>query len=402
MNIINRSEHSSAETYAIVFVCMLWGSRMMSLITSASLRIMGQSDIAYFVVPFIELFVMVLGWKYIKNKYRLSDLFFFLACLFSFLSSYYLFPENKQYLDEYFTSFLVASSMLFIGLLFDMNKMEKPLYFVSVLTILFQIYYSLVYQQNTVGSFEDVGEEDYSGMYYAYVMLPHVLFTLYYMMKNFNILRLIISIVGVFLLVSYGSRGPVLCVFSFVALYIVFVMRIKRKWIVYLVLSLMAVSLYLYLDVILGAMQYVIGSLGMRTKIVDMMLEGVITDDSGRHDLITILRPHIENGPFFGHGYCGSWPIIGIYPHNLFYDFLITFGQIPGVLLFILLVVYIVSGFRSCGSTSERGIWLLFFVAGFIHLFFSDSFINTSSFFMLIGYSAAMKRKKRVSVLAIT
>lgn len=376
---------------------------MMSLITSVSLSILGKSTIAYFVVPFIELVVMILGWNYIKYRFRLSDLLFFLICVCSFLSCYVFFPSNKQYLDEYLVSFLFTASMLFVGLLFDINTMERPLYLVSVITILFQSFYSLVYQQSTIGSYDEIVTEGYNGMYYAYVMLPHVLFVLYYLMKRFSILRLVISLSGVFLLVSYGSRGPVLCVFSFVALYIAFVMNnIKRKWTVYFLLSVIAILLYVYVDVILDGMQYVIGSLGMRTKIVDMLLEGTITDDSGRSNLLSILWPHIVNGPLTGHGFCGSWPIIGIYPHNLLYDFLITFGLIPGGLLFILLVIVIISGYRACQSNSEKGLWLLFFVTGFIHLFFSDSFINTSSFFLLIGYSVAMKRKNRASVLAIT
>lgn len=374
-------------------IALAWANPILVYVKAIVLRLPLGDVFGELLIPIIYFGLICMSFSYFCKILRGSDIFFTLLLFTIYIIQYVLFPANEKVLDEYFLPLILSIiPMFFIGVAIDIKDVFKVLYVFSIICVLLQVINTLFFE--TSERLSDF--EDRSQMYEAYRLLPHVLFCFWGWLKQFNVFSLLVSLLGLFLLFSFGSRGPVACVLLFVALYVLFFKLFKGKIIVVLLLGFLAAVIVLYSDVIMLALQNLLSQLGLNIRIIRMLTEGesAIIDSSGRDELSEILIRQLDITPIFGYGIGGTWQFIGDYSHNIILDFLISFGLIPGMLLLLSILYIIIKGYRACKTVEEKG-FLLVLICCFAKLFISYTFLSDPSWTLLLGYCVGVIRRNR-------
>lgn len=329
-------------------------------------------------------------WKRIKT----SDHIFVFACLIFYLLNIQLFPQNADVLVNRLFSFsLLTLPYYYIGVTLDIKRFYKFFYYISVVAVFMCAFYELLYAQSASYT-GDVDTSEYN-MELAYSILPHVLMVSWRALKSFVILNIAPMLLGLMLLLSFGTRGPVICAIVFIAIYLLFIRPSKYQKTMRIITVACAVYAMSFLDQFMTFMQLMTFQLGMSTRIFDKYFEGELEDSSGR-DYIreTLLRELSIDNSLFGHGVLGSYPYVNTYPHNIVLEFLFSFGWVWGIAI-LFCIVYIIAKMlintHQCEINVTFGIILV--IASILKLCFSSTFVDDALFFMLLGYCVNSSRK---------
>lgn len=329
-------------------------------------------------------------WKRIKT----SDHIFVFACLIFYLLNIQLFPQNADVLVNRLFSFsLLTLPYYYIGVTLDIKRFYKFFYYISVVAVFMCAFYELLYAQSASYT-GDVDTLEYN-MELAYSILPHVLMVSWRALKSFVILNIAPMLLGLMLLLSFGTRGPVICAIVFIAIYLLFIRPSKYQKTMRIITVACAVYAMSFLDQFMTFMQLMTFQLGMSTRIFDKYFEGELEDSSGR-DYIreTLLRELSIDNSLFGHGVLGSYPYVNTYPHNIVLEFLFSFGWVWGIAI-LFCIVYIIAKMlintHQCEINVTFGIILV--IASILKLCFSSTFVDDALFFMLLGYCVNSSRK---------
>ena len=329
-------------------------------------------------------------WKRIKT----SDHLFVFACFIFYLLNIQLFPQNADVLVNRLFSFsLLTLPYYYIGVTLDIKRFYNSFYYISVVAVFMCAFYELLYAQSASYT-GDVDTSEYN-MELAYSILPHVLMVSWRALKSFVILNIAPMLLGLMLLLSFGTRGPVICAIVFIAIYLLFIRHSKYQKTMRIITVACAVYAMSFLDQFITFMQLMIFQLGMSTRIFDKYFEGELEDSSGR-DYIreTLLRELSIDNSLFGHGVLGSYPYVNTYPHNIVLEFLFSFGWVWGIAI-LFCIVYIIAKMlintHQCEINVTFGIILV--IASILKLCFSSTFVDDALFFMLLGYCVNSSRK---------
>lgn len=333
-------------------------------------------------------------WKRIKT----SDHIFVFACLIFYLLNIQLFPQNADVLVYRLFSFsLLTLPYYYIGVTLDIKRFYNFFYYISVVAVFMCAFYELLYAQSASYT-GDVDTSEYN-MELAYSILPHVLMVSWRALKSFVILNIAPMLLGLMLLLSFGTRGPVICAIVFIAIYLLFIRPSKYQKTMRIITVACAVYAMSFLDQFMTFMQLMTFQLGMSTRIFDKYFEGELEDSSGR-DYIreTLLRELSIDNSLFGHGVLGSYPYVNTYPHNIVLEFLFSFGWVWGIAI-LFCIVYIIAKMlintHQCEINVTFGILLV--IASILKLCFSSTFVDDALFFMLLGYCVNSSRKISIS-----
>lgn len=329
-------------------------------------------------------------WKRIKT----SDHIFVFACLIFYLLNIQLFPQNADVLVNRLFSFsLLTLPYYYIGVTLDIKRFYNFFYYISVVAVFMCAFYELLYAQSASYT-GDVDTSEYN-MELAYSILPHVLMVSWRALKSFVILNIAPMLLGLMLLLSFGTRGPVICAIVFIVIYLLFIRPSKYQKTMRIITVACAVYAMSFLDQFMTFMQLMTFQLGMSTRIFDKYFEGELEDSSGR-DYIreTLLRELSIDNSLFGHGVLGSYPYVNTYPHNIVLEFLFSFGWVWGIAI-LFCIVYIIAKMlintHQCEINVTFGIILV--IASILKLCFSSTFVDDALFFMLLGYCVNSSRK---------
>lgn len=329
-------------------------------------------------------------WKRIKT----SDHLFVFACFIFYLLNIQLFPQNADVLVNRLFSFsLLTLPYYYIGVTLDIKRFYNFFYYISVVAVFMCAFYELLYAQSASYT-GDVDTSEYN-MELAYSILPHVLMVSWRALKSFVILNIAPMLLGLMLLLSFGTRGPVICAIVFIAIYLLFIRPSKYQKTMRIITVACAVYAMSFLDQFMTFMQLMTFQLGMSTRIFDKYFEGELEDSSGR-DYIreTLLRELSIDNSLFGHGVLGSYPYVNTYPHNIVLEFLFSFGWVWGIAI-LFCIVYIIAKMlintHQCEINVTFGMILV--IASILKLCFSSTFVDDALFFMLLGYCVNSSRK---------
>ena len=329
-------------------------------------------------------------WKRIKT----SDHIFVFACLIYYLLNIQLFPQNADVLVNRLFSFsLLTLPYYYIGVTLDIKRFYNFFYYISVVAVFMCAFYELLYSQSASYT-GDVDTSEYN-MELAYSILPHVLMVSWRALKRFVLLNIAPMLLGLMLLLSFGTRGPVICAIVFIAIYLLFIRPSKYQKTMRIITVACAVYAMSFLEQFMTFMQLMTFQLGMSTRIFDKYFEGELEDSSGR-DYIreTLLRELSIDNSLFGHGVLGSYPYVNTYPHNIVLEFLFSFGWVWGIAI-LFCIVYIIAKMlintHQCEINVTFGIILV--IASILKLCFSSTFVDDALFFMLLGYCVNSSRK---------
>lgn len=357
-------------------------------------------------IPILRNFTDELEWMIIliplffslpsfAGKLRAFDYLFVSGCLLFYLLNFVLYPQNDDFLyNRLFNFAVITLPVYFVGATIDIRNLYGVFFTISCIAILFCAFYNLFY----VGSSSYSGDADVSeyNMDLAYNLLPHVLFVSWVSLREMDVWKLLIMLLGLFLLLSLGTRGPVVCAISFITVYLLFFKRTRYQKSFRIAVVMIAVLLLSFLRPFMLFMQFLLQQLGLSTRIFDKYFDDTLEDSSGRDFIRETLIDElsIDNG-VFGHGILGSYNYVNTYAHNIVLDFLFSFGLIIGPILLICLALLLFKAFRKMrGNEDEQVFLILLIVASIVKLLFSGTFVDDMLFFFLIGYSIQHCRTK--------
>ena len=148
-------------------------------------------------------------------------------------------------------------------------------------------------------------------------------------------------------------------------------------------------------EITMDTLQETSAELGMSTRIFDMVDDGDLANSTGRSDKFVILLEAIDRKPVTGYGIYGDRSFLDGYCHNLPLELLTDYGYFAGGLLFIGILVLLGRAVLISSSTVYFALLVCLMGNGFFKLFFSGSYLLEDTFYLLLGYSAALIRYRR-------
>lgn len=226
-------------------------------------------------------------------------------------------------------------------------------------------------------------------MNFGYTLLfPALIFLSFYFLENRKI-YLIITFISFLFILFFGSRGPVLCfiVCFFLEYLLLFFSKktISRK----IVTLFLFAFLFLFVLFIYFLIPRLFNVSSMpRTLQYLFNLRDINASDQGRIILANDVSNLIKNQPFWGYGMLSDQGFLGIgkYSHNIFLEFIITFGKLFGILFLFLIAILVVKVFKSKKIVKENKVFFSIFVSSSLcRLMISNSFWYETMFWCMLG-----------------
>lgn len=318
------------------------------------------------------------------HKFCWADYLFYILLVTLYFSSYIFFPENAEHLTEHaLPCVFLVFPYYFYGRIVDIDRSSDIFALLSAICIYFNLFYYIIYApSNKV--IDEVTASD--NMYASYLLMPHVVMMLWGTLDKFKLWKALSFFLGVMLTLSFGTRGPLVCIGFFGIVYFFFYMKFKGAIYVKLgIIGLIIVVLVSLRDIVYFLAKTFTG-LSLSTRILDKIISGDLGNDSQRGALRDILYSALDRGDYFwGMGLFGTSRFGINYPHFLPLDFFCTFGYLLGTIFLLLLVLLI--GFALWTSRNTKSqIFIIFLIStSIIKLLFSSTFVNEPYFYMLIG-----------------
>ena len=357
------------------------------------LPIVGQ--IGEYIIPAGMAFLLMLAVPHIISQLRATDLLFYLVVTIVVLGTMLLYPENGEYIEPELWRILgMTVPVYFLGLCYDHDEMKKDIYWASVLSLLAKGAYQ-IYKLNTVGNLD---EEDMNS---AYLVLPSVLYLVYWAFTKKNLLHWILPVAGAMLIFTYGTRGPLVIIIIYLAvlLFLRVIWRPGGAWrYVGTGLLVLAVLVLLTTNVVMDfaeMMSKAFQEMGISSRIFDKFLEGEFAESKSREILAEQVKDFISQNLILGGGFYADRALIDNYVHNLFLELWCHFGIFAGSGILLAVVCLVVSALLREREINKRDIMLLLACMIFVKLMLSSSYALEPYFFFMIGLSVTVLRRRK-------
>lgn len=384
-------QNGKSERCFIYLCCFIWASVIMSYFYAFVMHIGPISFMSTWIGPSIITILSIGAIPYFRKNVRLTTGVLFLSFFSIYLLNYLIYPENEIGLDRYSTMFYTSLPMIFIGQCIKLDKVERIFYFISILNIISCALYFLFYTQSETYDGSAITGDEGHNMGAAYKILPHVLFVAWQMYKHKTIFSIAITVLGFLLISSFGTRGPMVCVILFNAIYLLFIKKFDNPVRARMIIALVAVMIIVFLTDIMSFMGEFVVSLGMSDRIFQIALDGNFVGgeasaDSRVYIAETTLNMIKRSTELFGYGIAALDRVLGTYPHNFWIEMPLSFGIVPGILLIIILIYNIIKKYLTTNSDDIHCFLLLLVCSSLMKLSFSYTFITDPFLFMLIGF----------------
>lgn len=359
------------------------------------------------IIQFVNIFLIFLFWKVISidsiilygtqwvltfislwiviKRVRLSTLLLPLLLLLLYVLSAAFNTDARQYMmgewgdltgNKFYWLFIYAvPAFLIIRRIWDYDRLFRCMLAFSIPSLICSLGVLILY----------LVQDDQPGyMSYSYDLLPAVVVLLFGFFTKRKTLYLIGGIVGFVIMFFCGARGPILCVFVAIVLYIIFMTeKTSTKILIVMISAIALVLLLVFWDPIFQALCNIAESSGLSSRMLEKIADGSLVDDSGRGSVRSELIPHLNT---FGYGLYGDRVLTGgRYAHNIFVEILVEFGLLFGTAIILLLLFLLVAGL----FTKDRGkrlLFIFFFSTGFVRLLMSSSFLSKeAAFYAMVG-----------------
>ncbi len=338
-----------------------------------------------------------------RGKIKSHETFAYIGIVILYTFHLAFYPENQAYILKMMFPFLVCSlPCFFAGEIFDFKQLIKPFYKISIVVILGFAWYTMLHR--TAKTANEGGVQD---MYFSYMLLPHVIYMVWYSFKSVRLIDIALSFFGVFLLLSMGTRGPLVCLFFFIAVFILFVSnKVSKSTRVFVsILAILGLAVFvLYGDAAMLFLQSLLARMGLSTRILDMSMDSQFMGGESvmeRDFLKSASLEAIKADNLFGYGFAGSYGIMGTYPHNLAFELWLSFGVFIGSIILLFIIFLVTRAFIVTKDADKRSFLLLWISCGFVSYFMSRTFLDAPDVFVMLGYSLFLIRENRRNHAAI-
>jgi hypothetical protein len=231
--------------------------------------------------------------------------------------------------------------------------------------------------------------DNYSMSYSYYLLLPT---TIYFkkVLESYSPKYIVLFSISLILILTYGSRGPILSLAVFLVLYQL--MNLKKitnfKLISNFLLFVLLLLFSIFFEKVVIYFNDTLDQLGIRSRTAILFMQDEVRT-SGRESIYSKVINGVINNPFIGNGIAGDRVINSNienakYSHNIAIEILSSFGIIAGSIIIVLLfIIAYLSLFKI--EREDSNFLLIWFVVGFVPLFVSSSFLIYFQFWIYLG-----------------
>lgn len=411
MNLRKISVGTLKEVAFVLFFCNPFIARFFMFLFS-HLGIYSLSRLAMLIVVYTPVFLILL----VSPKSIPKDFFLLLSAVFFFaLVTYMIHPEYEfWYTRNYYGlwDYVLRPdngiyAYFFIRLLNNPNWIMKALK--KSAWVMYPYYGYLLYSALTRGYWISTGSAGQTihlsyDLSFGYDMLLFTLVFFYAALKQKKVVDIIMTGIGFGMILFGGSRGPLLCIAIFIALYfIINLVQSKHKGRIGFAVSFIVLLLAYCYEYILGAIIIVMNYLGISSRTVMMLLEGTIANDNGRDKIWNAAIQMIKDNPF-GYGALGTRHVIYYYHdvghcHQLFLEILVDFGIFLGMFIIMCIMFRAFKIITDKRNIEWKAVFIIFFARA-CQLILSGTYWHVASFWACIGIGVAIycgnKRPRRI------
>lgn len=377
------SKNNISKFFFTILLLIFWGrDHLISYAKTFLLKLPYVYLIADYIIPCAMALCFFAALPFMAKAISYKDILFMLVVGLAYCLNLLIYKDTRNYLTELGWTFWISIfPVYFIGVGMDSEDSLPFLYKLSILNIWLLMIITLLF-----GTPMSEERSLYQGaMGRAYNLLPHIMMVCIYVLDRPNVVNVSTFALSSVYLLTCGTRGAVLCLFSFIVLFVLLQKPIRKNIAMYIaMLFVMILILRFYREILLG-MRVLAREIGMSERIINKLLSGSFFVSSGRNTLRSTVVNGIFENPVLGYGIAGDRALIGIYVHNLLLEMLVSFGVILGAMLFVSLVILLVMGYRRASSKQAQKLILLLFCTVIIKLFMSSTYLEEELFFLLLG-----------------
>ena len=333
----------------------------------------------------IYLIFVLMAIPLIAKRQTKFTLFAFIATAILFLFTIAFGSDGAAYASgnfiKYFTSFF---PFLFVGLAIkDFDDLDNTLDTVTRVVLVASVIWIFIIVFNVNRGIR------VAYMSISYYVLPSCILRIYYYFRDKGVANFVWMIIGLLCHIIWGTRGPVLFAFLFIALCILWNSK-NKKGVALSIVILSTVFFIVYRNFfnILKWANNIFVSHGLKNGgIIKMLTATDLTD--GRIDLINKVVPYINDHFVFGGGIYCDRALINGYVHLLPVELFCDFG-VGGGIAFVLLLIYLIRSVLALSDFRDFR-WAILWTAiivGFAKLFLSGSYLEEPYFYFLLGLLA--------------
>ena len=376
------------ESSTLRLICMFVfiGYSALSFFLTQIIRVSTISHALLLVLCYIP-FLIVLFRDGVKKTQLLMSFFIALSFLiYGIFNSNFIFESWAYPAAVRFFSGIIG---FFIISIQDDGKKATEL-FKILIVILFA--YNFIYSLNATEQASYLWGYD-MGLGYR-MMLPCVGALYFALVPGRKILErifwLVITISAVTVILSYGSRGPLLGIIAMLMLRFLSLFSINKKipltkrLVLIFATLILVVLFYCNFKNILLFVSDKLADQGITSRTINRLIAGTVSYDNGRNGLWSAAIARFNAfgyGPFSDQAYFGE----GNFCHNLFVELFYDYGIIIGTGLLALLVFYFIRVVQSSTKTEWYGLFTIYLSYCLARLNFSGTFWTETNFWVLLG-----------------
>lgn len=315
--------------------------------------------------------------------------------------SYILYPNIRSslitddhhiiYSEAIYMALFCIPSMLLASSNKDWDVVIKLSYYIAPVVVVVGIY--TYYSTIILRSLSD----DLNYMSFAYSILTGGCVCLYAGLKDNKWILALFGIIALIAVVVGGSRGSAVCFVLFILLMFFYKGKgqSKHKYIRYIIV----VGFVIYLLFYTGLLNF-IESGDVYFRNISKFESGDFAESDSRDMLKVKLLNAIYSNPigygFFGDRHVLKGPDGGIYAHNIFLEIICDFGWVFGLIFIFYLLKNLYKIIRYNQNKDLKTVLLFVLPTGFFALLFSDSFLISPAFFIMLGMIFNVRKTKGV------
>jgi O-antigen ligase len=222
------------------------------------------------------------------------------------------------------------------------------------------------------------------------------IFYLHKILEKRQLKDILFFAIGFFLIISIGSRGPLLCLAVFILVY--FLMnslkqRITLGRLIGFTLTMLCLGLIIYTlgnQTLLIKINHLLSEFNINSRTLILLINDNLGQSSGREGIYSFLIEKIKEQPLLGYGIGSDRMMLGMYAHNLFLALFTFFGVIGGILSSLIIIVIILGAFITAKNKKTITVLLIFFSVYFVSSMVSGDILNNYGPWILIGMSLSV------------
>ena len=328
---------------------------------------------------------------------RLIDIVSYLAIISFYFLSPAIYPNTRFFVERTFSTFALHTfPFYFLALIIDFSRDKTALIIISKIQLSLTAIFILLSLLRLINS-SAIGEQ----MSLSYSILFPTMFMYYTYSGTKKLLDLLFSLLGVALILMFGTRGPLLCLIVFLLVFLF--LNYRHNPVMTINLLLVIGVFYIFLRPIVVVLMFLTRSVGLSTRIFESILNDELFNyekSSGRdhiHELLWNLVVNDRGGIGYG---LGSDRIMGRtgteYAHNLIYEIWMDFGLYIGSILLILFMFFIAKTFRKAYGKDQFNLILIMLIWSVGRLMLSSSYLQDFQIYFFIGFCVNILRSPNV------